>query len=131
LRFCPLIYRAAGKPIENAYIESFNGNFRDECLNEHSFVSLADATSVIEAWRIDYNAVARTQTSHYPCSGFWRQITGASLSLEGELTRFVVESSAPRCPAGERHRHARAQHERGGVGILRGDGAAEAAVDRD
>jgi putative transposase len=46
-----------GKPIENAYVESFNGKFRDECLNEHWFVSLADAKATIEAWRIDYNTV--------------------------------------------------------------------------
>jgi putative transposase len=46
-----------GKPIENAYVESFNGKFRDECLNEHWFVSLADAKTVIETWRIDYNTV--------------------------------------------------------------------------
>lgn len=46
-----------GRPIENAYVESFNGKFRDECLNEHWFVSLADAQAVIEAWRIDYNTV--------------------------------------------------------------------------
>ena len=46
-----------GKPVENAYIESFNGKFRDECLNEHWFVSLADAQVTIEAWRIDYNTV--------------------------------------------------------------------------
>ena len=46
-----------GKPIENAYVESFNGKFRDECLNEHWFVSLADAKAEIEAWRIDYNTV--------------------------------------------------------------------------
>jgi putative transposase len=46
-----------GKPIENAYVESFNGKFRDECLNEHWFVSLVDAKAVIEAWRIDYNTV--------------------------------------------------------------------------
>ena len=44
-----------GKPNENAYIESFNGRFRDECLNEHWFLSLAHARSVIEAWRIEYN----------------------------------------------------------------------------
>ena len=44
-----------GKPNENAYIESFNGKFRDECLNEHWFLSLARARSVIEAWRIEYN----------------------------------------------------------------------------
>ena len=37
------------------YIESFNGKFRDECLNEHWFLSLAHARSVIEAWRIEYN----------------------------------------------------------------------------
>jgi putative transposase len=46
-----------GKPIENAYVESFNGKFRDECLNEHWFISLADATAAIEAWRVDYNTV--------------------------------------------------------------------------
>ena len=46
-----------GKPIENAYVESFNGKFRDECLNEHWFVSLADAKAAIEAWRVDYNSV--------------------------------------------------------------------------
>ena len=46
-----------GKPIENAYIESFNGKFRDECLNEHWFVSVADAQTTIETWRVDYNTV--------------------------------------------------------------------------
>jgi putative transposase len=45
-----------GKPTQNAYIESFNGKFRDECLNEHVFVSLADAREKIENWRLDYNA---------------------------------------------------------------------------
>ena len=44
-----------GKPNENAYIESFNGKFRDECLNEHWFLSLAHARSIIEAWRLEYN----------------------------------------------------------------------------
>ena len=44
-----------GKPNENAYIESFNGKFRDECLNEHWFLSLAHARNVIEAWRTEYN----------------------------------------------------------------------------
>jgi putative transposase len=46
-----------GKAIENAYVESFNGKCRDECLNEHWFLNLADATVAIEAWRIDYNTV--------------------------------------------------------------------------
>lgn len=44
-----------GKPQENGFIESFNGKFRDECLNENWFVSLEDARRTIEEWRIDYN----------------------------------------------------------------------------
>ncbi len=44
-----------GKPNQNAYIESFNGRLRDECLNEHWFTSLAHAEVVIEAWRREYN----------------------------------------------------------------------------
>jgi putative transposase len=44
-----------GKPNENAYIESFNGKFRDECLNEHWFITMAQARRVIELWRIEYN----------------------------------------------------------------------------
>ncbi len=44
-----------GKPIENAYIESFNGRFRDECLNEHWFLTMTHARYVIESWRIEYN----------------------------------------------------------------------------
>jgi len=43
-----------GKPVQNAFIESFNGTFRDECLNENWFVSLPDARQTIEAWRVDY-----------------------------------------------------------------------------
>ncbi len=46
-----------GKPVQNAFIESFNGRFRDECLNEHWFISLEDARRNIEAWREDYNQV--------------------------------------------------------------------------
>jgi len=41
--------------VENAFIESFNGRLRDECLNVHQFTSLADAQAKIEAWRLDYN----------------------------------------------------------------------------
>ena len=44
-----------GKPNQNAYVESFNGRFRDECLNEHWFMSLAHARALIEAWRREYN----------------------------------------------------------------------------
>lgn len=44
-----------GKPVQNAYIESFNGKFRNECLNDHVFISLHSARKIIEAWRQDYN----------------------------------------------------------------------------
>ena len=44
-----------GKPNQNAYVESFNGRLRDECLNEHWFTSLAHARTVIEGWRREYN----------------------------------------------------------------------------
>ena len=46
-----------GKPVQNAYVESFNGRFRDECLNEHWFPTLEEARGLIEAWQQDYNTV--------------------------------------------------------------------------
>ena len=46
-----------GKPIENCFAESFNGKFRDECLNSHWILSLSDARRTIETWRRDYNEV--------------------------------------------------------------------------
>jgi len=52
-----LAFIEPGKPVQNAYIESFNGKLRDECLNENWFVSLYDAQQTIEAWRVDYNAL--------------------------------------------------------------------------
>jgi putative transposase len=65
-----------GKPNENPFVESFNGRLRDECLNEHWFVDLADARATIETWRIDYNEVrphsaldGRTPTEYAQCGG--------------------------------------------------------------
>ena len=49
-------YIAPGKPVQNAFVESLNGRFRDECLNEHTFRGLGSAKRIIEAWRLDYNA---------------------------------------------------------------------------
>jgi transposase InsO family protein len=46
-----------GKPVENAFIESFNGRLRDECLNAHVFASTIEARRVLDAWRHDYNHV--------------------------------------------------------------------------
>jgi putative transposase len=44
-----------GKPVENGFIESFNGRLRDECLNTNQFLSIDDARCKIEAWWVDYN----------------------------------------------------------------------------
>jgi len=46
-----------GKPVQNCYVESFNGRFRDECINEHWFTSMEDAREIIEGWRMNYNEV--------------------------------------------------------------------------
>jgi putative transposase len=50
-----LEYIQPGKPVQNAYVESFNGRLRDECLNANWFTSLKDARQKIENWREDYN----------------------------------------------------------------------------
>ncbi len=54
-----------GKPTQNAFIESFNGKFRDECLNQNWFVDLRHAREVIEAWRVDYNTVRPHSSLRY------------------------------------------------------------------
>ena len=53
---------APGKPMQNGFVESFNGRLRDECLNEQLFVSLAEARRIIAEWRTDYNTI-RPHTS--------------------------------------------------------------------
>ena len=50
-----LDFSRPGKPTDNAFIESFNGRFRQECLNENWFLSIEDAREKVEIWRLDYN----------------------------------------------------------------------------
>jgi len=50
-----LEFSRPGKPVDNAYIESFNGSLRDECLNTNWFLSIEDAQDKLELWRRDYN----------------------------------------------------------------------------
>ena len=54
-----------GKPTDNAYVESFNGHFRQECLDQHWFASLEEARQVIETWRIEYNTERPHQALKY------------------------------------------------------------------
>ena len=51
------LFIAPGKPMQTPFIESFNGKFRDECLNEHWFFSLKDVRRTLDTWRLDYNTV--------------------------------------------------------------------------
>jgi putative transposase len=65
------------KPTDNAFIESFNSRFRQECLNEHWFLSLEDATEKIEAWRSHYT-MSSGPTAAYgikprQCNGYFRR----------------------------------------------------------
>ena len=72
-----------GSPTQNAYIESFNGTFRDECLDENWFESLEEARRIIAAWRTDYNEIRpHSSCGRMPPATFAamnRQLTGDSL----------------------------------------------------
>ena len=52
-------YIAPGKPQQNAFVESFNGRFRDECLNENAFSSLREARVLLAEWCDDYNPASQ------------------------------------------------------------------------
>jgi len=74
-----------GKPIENAYAESFSGRFRDECLNTNWFLSLGHARSVIEEWRRDYNEVRPHSSLKGATPKEYAEITAETL-VQGALT---------------------------------------------
>jgi len=73
-----------GKPVQNAFIESFNGRLRDECLNQHWFLSLADARRTIEEWRIAYN----TARPHSGLAGCTPLQAAERFQTDGEQTRL-------------------------------------------
>lgn len=62
-----------GKPQQNGHIESFNGRFREECLNQEWFTSLKEARLVIEAWRVDYNTTRPHSSLGYLPPELWAQ----------------------------------------------------------
>ena len=70
-----------GKPTQNAYIESFNGKFRDECLNQHWFNNLPEAGRMIEEWRNDYNRARPHSSLGYLAPETFRQKHELSLSV--------------------------------------------------
>ena len=74
-----------GKPTQNAFVESFNGKFRDACLNSHWFVDITDARRSIETWRVHYNT-ARPHSS----LGF---LSAEQFRAAGEMGCGKVENS--------------------------------------
>lgn len=86
-----LAFIRPGKPNENAYIESFNGRFRDECLNEHWFLSLGHARAIIEAWPIEYN----TERPHSSLGNRTPQEFAAGrASMDGDHVNLTADSNA-------------------------------------
>jgi len=86
-----------GKPVQNAFIESFNGKMRDECLNEHWFTSLGEARETIEVWRRDYNEVRphsslgnRTPQEFTACGAALRSPTAPSELHRGEKQKQEI-----------------------------------------
>ena len=80
-----------GKPVQNAFIESFNGKFRDECLNEHWFLTLQEAQLVIETWRREYNEERTHSTigDVTPLEFIHNYQTGAHLAQESTSLAVV------------------------------------------
>ncbi len=75
-----------GKPTDNAIIESFNGSFRDECLNTNWFLSIDDARDKIEEWRVDYNEFRpHSSLGGLTPNEFAKQFPGASESQNSTL----------------------------------------------
>jgi putative transposase len=82
-----------GKPTQNAFIESFNGKFRDECLNQNWFVDLRHARKVIESWRVDYNTVRPHSSLGYRTPEEFAAANGC-----GKDGGFATLENAPRFP---------------------------------
>lgn len=80
----------AGKPTQNAYIESFNGKFRDECLNEHWFSDLNHARELISGWRMDYNENRPHSALGYLTSSEFAATT-RTVTNNGDLTSITNE----------------------------------------
>ncbi len=72
-----LDYSRPGTPTDNSHIESFNGSFRDECLNMNWFMSLEDARDKVERWRRDYNEFRPHSALTYLTPAEFARISGS------------------------------------------------------
>lgn len=82
-----------GKPVENAYIESFNGRFRDECLNEHWFVSMRHVKRLIEEWRVEHNTERPHSSLGYLASKFSEGEPQAIVLSDSKMLKVMMEST--------------------------------------
>lgn len=89
-----------GKPTQNGFIESFNGRFRDECLNEHGFSDIAYDRKTINEWRQDYNESRPHSSLNYQTlaefAANWR-----NGKLEGKQTDIINRALYPILGAGQ------------------------------
>jgi transposase InsO family protein len=79
--------------VENGYIESFNGRLRDECLNEHWFMNMAHARSVIERWRLEYNTERPHSALGYLTPAQYAAANGEALALRASAEEETIEIS--------------------------------------
>jgi putative transposase len=94
-------YIAPGKPQQNAFVESFNGRLRDECLNETLFTSLAHAREVLAIWKDDYNTVRPHSGLENLAPSIYAGLSAPKMQRDGTLR--YVEGSAPHPVASPGH----------------------------
>src|SRR3546814_4052009 len=90
-------YIAPGKPTQNAFLESFIGKFRDECLNEHLFHHLEEARCLVEAWRIDYK-ISSVPTRPSAVSPPWPTLSRPATSGPARLSYARAPLAGPCAP---------------------------------
>ena len=123
-------YIAPGKPTQNAFVESFNGRLRDECLNETLFTSLRHARAMLAAWKRDYNEVrphsalgglTPGEASVSACSPASRPLrVGCADGLRPALTQAARDDSGENGRGGETPLDRTEKHRHDGRGGTRG-----------
>lgn len=85
-----------GKPTDNCHIETFNGSFRDECLNLHWFETLNEAKAIVEAWRRDYNeSRPHSALKELAPAEFARQLACVNLQVTIVIKRDIASLGLP------------------------------------
>jgi len=86
-----LDFIAPGRPMDNGFIESFNGKLRDECLNMYWFESLAEARRIIGRWRVEYNETRpHSSLGNRAPAAYVAELLGVGSGLQVQETRFLT-----------------------------------------